>query len=42
MSNLDKIIVEEKFSSTDEAKRKKKFNEIFIKIIKQGEKSKIA
>ncbi len=42
MSKLNKIIVEEKFSSVDEEKRKKKFNELFVKIIKQAEKSKTA
>ena len=42
MNKLDKIIVEEKFSCVDEEKRKKKFNELFIKVIKQTEKTKIA
>lgn len=42
MKDLDKIIVEEKFSIMDEEKRKKKFNELFIKVIMKTEKEKIA
>ncbi len=42
MKKKDKIIVEEKFSFVDEEKRKNKFNELFIKVIKKTEKTKIA
>lgn len=42
MEKADKIIVEERFSIVDEEKRKKKFNELFIKVIKRTEKEKIA
>lgn len=42
LSKLGKIIVEEKFAIVDEEKRKKKFNELFIKVIKQTEKTKTA
>ena len=42
MNNLEKIIVEEKFAIVDEEKRKEQFNELFIKVIKQTEKTKIA
>lgn len=42
MERADKFIVEERFSIVDEEKRKKKFNELFIKVIKRTEKEKIA
>lgn len=42
MKKPNKIIVEEKFSFMDEEKRKKKFNELFIKVIKKAEIEKIA
>jgi len=42
VEKVDKIIVEERFSIVDEEKRKKKFNELFIKVIEKSEKEKIA
>lgn len=42
MEKKDKFIVEEKFLTQDEERRKKKFNELFVKIVKQKEKVKTA
>lgn len=41
MSENTKIILEENFQNNDDKKRKIKFNEIFIKLIKKKEEPKL-